>query len=266
MVEGALNVNSTSVKAWEMLLKSLRGKSVTYLNKSGSLNGVTKLGTKAVTGTPVGFGMVANSPNVGTTENVSRDDEWTGWRELSDTEILKLAEAIVKQVKLRGPFLSLSEFMNRRLDGSMPALATKGALQAALDDESVPINAKFRSSQHKIASSEIPGIAFPEALEGPAAYGSAAYVDQADLLRHMAEQLAPRGDTFVIRAYGDALDASGHVTARAWCEAVVQRLPEYVDADDESHVRQADLNREQNRMFGRKMQICGFRWMSMKEI
>jgi hypothetical protein len=52
---------------------------------------------------------------------------------LSDTEIDELAAAIVRQVKLRGPFLSLSEFVNRRLDPSDTALSAKGALQAALD-------------------------------------------------------------------------------------------------------------------------------------
>ena len=72
--------------------------------------------------------------------------------------------------------------------------------------------------------------AFPEALEGPVAYGSAAYVDQADILRNLGAQLTPRGDTFVVRAYGDSLDSAGKVQARAWCEAVVQRVPEYLQA------------------------------------
>jgi hypothetical protein len=107
---------------------------------------------------------------------------------------------------------------------------------------------------------------FPEALEGPVAYGSSAYIDQADLLRNFAAQLTPRGDTFVIRAYGDSLDATGQVVARAWCEAHVQRLPEYLDATDEPQVRQADLQSAVNRSFGRKFEIIGFRWLSQTEI
>jgi hypothetical protein len=108
--------------------------------------------------------------------------------------------------------------------------------------------------------------AFPEALEGPVAYGSAAYVDQADILRNFAAQLTPRGDTFVIRTYGDALDGNGSVVACAWCEAVVQRVPEYSDPADEAHVRQAGLKSTFNKAFGRKLEIVSFRWLNPDEV
>ncbi len=108
--------------------------------------------------------------------------------------------------------------------------------------------------------------AFREALAGPVAYGSAAYVDQADLLRSFAAQLTPRGDTFVIRSYGDALDASGNVVARAWCEAVVQRVPDYFDPADEPHLSQAELKSSANKTFGRKLEIVTFRWLNPDEV
>ena len=63
-------------------------------------------------------------------------------------------------------------------------------------------------------------------------------------MRQFAEQITPRGDTFVIRAYGDSIDAQGRVVARAWCEAIVQRSPDYVDKADESHVKAVDLRSE----------------------
>jgi hypothetical protein len=177
-----------------------------------------------------------------------------------------LAVAIVKQVKLRGPFLSLSEFINRKLDGTIPALATKGALQAALDDDDVSINANFRIPKRQLSSTDIPDVAFPEALDGPAAYGSAAYIDQADVLRNLSAQLTPRGDTFVIRTYGDSIDAKGKVVARAWCEAVVQRVPEYTDSIDPQETKQADLTSSANRDFGRKLKIRSFRWLNPSEV
>lgn len=149
-----------------------------------------------------------------------------------------------------------------------PALSVKGALQAALDDEDVSINAAFRTPAREFSEDEKASMnpAFPEALEGPVAYGSSAYVDQADVLRSFASQLTPRGDTFVIRSYGDSLDPDGNVLARAWCEAVVQRVPEYLDPSDEPHIKQADLQSETNKRFGRKLEIVGFRWLGPSEI
>jgi hypothetical protein len=108
--------------------------------------------------------------------------------------------------------------------------------------------------------------AFKDAAKGPAAYGSSAYVDQADVLRHFAEQITPRGDTFVIRTYGDSIDAQGNVVARAWCEAIVQRSPDYVDKSDDNHVKAAELQSAVNKRFGRSFQIISFRWLGGSEV
>jgi len=200
-------------------------------------------------------------------------EQWTGFRELTEIEIEELANAMVAQVKLRGPFLSLSEFINRRLDtNNADDMALKGALQAAIDDPAVSINGGFiNNSLREFTSTEttfMSGVAFPKALEGPIAYGSAAYVDQADLLKNFPAQLTPRGDTFVIRAYGDALDGPGqNVQARAWCEAVVQRVTEYVDpSSDEAYEKQSALVSEANKNFGRQFRVVSFRWLSASEI
>ena len=60
--------------------------------------------------------------------------------------------------------------------------------------------------------------------------GIPGYVIQSDLLKPIANTLSVRDDTFRIRAYGDSRDKSGNIVARAWCEAIVQRVPEYCDA------------------------------------
>jgi hypothetical protein len=169
----------------------------------------------------------------------------------------------------------MSEFVNRRLDSSnTEGTALKGALQAALDYDGVDgngpevtINKNFRDAS-RILDDEVKDIAFAfdDAAKGPAAYGSSAYVDQADVLRQFAEQLTPRGDTFVIRSYGDALDAKGKVVARAWCEAVVQRITDYVDVVDDNHTKTSDLISEANKQFGRNIQIVSFRWLNSSEI
>ncbi|BCX46305.1 hypothetical protein HAHE_02130 [Haloferula helveola] len=267
IVEGAFNVNSTSVDAWKVFLSSLRGKPVAYLDKEGSMNGGTELEeTSTSDGTPVnGFNVPAGRPIDRSPNDPSEPDQWLGARELSDQEIEELAEAMVRQVRERGPFLSLSEFVNRRLDSRNGELSAKGALQAALDDPKVSINQGFRNQKRELETGGMTP-AFREALEGPVAYGSAAYVDQADVLRHLGAQLTPRGDTFVIRTYGDSRDPSGKVQARAWCEAVVQRLPEYLDAEDQPETEQAELAVEANRQFGRKFELVSFRWLTPSEI
>jgi len=275
MVNGPFNINSTSVEAWKVLFSSMRGKPVPYKTPSDAINGRAQSVDSGVDGTPVGqFGLGGGRPYTGRQNNPNTPDQWTSMRELTDNEIEELAEAMVEQVKLRGPFLSLSEFVNRRLDSSNDEFAAKGALQAALDDDSVSINAAFRTNDREFSNSEVSamGGVFNEAAAGSPSYGSAAYVDQADILRNFAAQLTPRGDTFVIRCYGDSLDANGNVEARAWCEAVVQRLPDYVEplyqssTGDQAHTKYADLQSASNRIFGRKMEVVSFRWLHPSEI
>ena len=264
MVDGAFNVNSTSVDAWKVFLSSLKGKPVAYLDGGAAPK------EAGPDGTVVSPGSLPNAVPVKTADITSPNsppEQWKTGRELTDDEIEQLAVAVVKQVKLRGPFLSLSEFVNRRLDDSDLPLSLKGALQAALDDEDVDINANFRKSGRMLdnETATINGFEFPDAAKGPIAYGSAPYVDQADVLRHFSEQLTPRGDTFVIRTYGDSIDGNGNVAARAWCEAVVQRVPEYLDPADEAHEKQSELT-DANKVFGRHFKIISFRWLNSEEV
>ncbi|MEY3393949.1 MAG: hypothetical protein RL346_185, partial [Verrucomicrobiota bacterium] len=272
MVEGGFNINSTSVDAWKVLFSSLKGKPIAYLDGG-------KIPKEADTQNtvPIGMGALPNGLPATTelTEDARDPAAWKGLRGISDEEIDALAQAMVREVKKRGPFLSLSEFVNRRLDPSnTDGVALKGALQAALDYDGkdgkgpeVTINKNFRDSSRTL-DNEVSGISFPfqDAAKGPAAYGSSAYVDQADVLRQFAEQLTPRGDTFVIRTYGDALDPNGNVIARAWCEAVVQRTPNYIDEEDENHIKSAELKSDANKKFGRKIQTVSFRWLNASEI
>lgn len=272
MVEGPFNINSTSVEAWKVFFSSLKGKPIAYLD-GGSIPQEVDTGGEV----PVSMGALpAGLPASTADTSDPRDPEqWKGLRFISEDEIDALAQAMVREVKKRGPFLSLSEFVNRRLDPSnTDGTALKGALQAALDYDGsdnegpeVTINKNFRADFRKL-DDEVDGIgyAFPAAAEGPAAYGSSAYVDQADVLRQFAGQLTPRGDTFVIRTYGDAMDQNGNVLARAWCEAVVQRTPDYVDPTDDNHLKTSDLESDANKRFGRAIRIVSFRWLNASEI
>lgn len=262
MVEGQFNVNSTSVEAWKALFSSLRGESTVGIDTKGK----TKL--HEIAGSPAHSVRLPAGPPAATTADPANPNAWLGGRELSDKEIDQLARAMVAEVRKRGPFLSLSEFVNRRLDSSNRELSLKGALQAAIDAESVDINRAFRTPARSFSPAEINSMnpAFSEALKGPIAYGSSAYVDQADILSGLAEQLTPRGDTFVVRTYGDAMSPDGKVIARAVCEAVVQRLPEYIDGQDAAYLKQDELKSESNKRFGRRIEIISFCFLRPVEI
>ena len=58
-------------------------------------------------------------------------DPWNGFREITDLQIEALAKEIVVEVQARGPFQSLAEFVNRRVEDG--ELGLKGALQAAIE-------------------------------------------------------------------------------------------------------------------------------------
>jgi hypothetical protein len=89
---------------------------------------------------------------------------------------------------------------------------------------------------------------------------------QGDLLTGLAPIITARGDTYTIRSYGESRSANGTtVAARAWCEATVQRIPEYVDPTNVPEAIPQDLTAT-NKTFGRRFIITSFRWLEPSEI
>lgn len=253
LVDGAFNVNSTRVEAWKALLGSTR------------LTGYSD-------GTNVPFPRVLDAPGSAWRNGnpADGDDVWAGRRELTPEEIHQLATAIVEEVKLRGPFISLADFVNRRL--AEDETGRMGPLQAAI--ERAGLNSGLVSAYPLDNKKSLPDYRHPdnitdatrmEQMVKPAskAWGAPAWLTQADILQPLGPLLSARSDTFVIRAYGDATDASGNVIATAWCEAVVQRTPEPLDPDA------SGINPRLNGAagdFGRRFILTSFRWLEPGEI
>lgn len=260
MVAGGFNVNSTSVPAWTAMLASAHLKHPVVLDsRSSSGPGLEPEGKFVVSRFTMPNGPAAIDPG-------DEEQRWRGYRELSETEIRQLAEAIVRQVRRRGPFRSLGEFVNRRLE-EYDETSLYGALQAALEDPDVDVNASYRGFDITRKDFADASYAYPEAAEGSRYQGTPAYVTQADLLQSMAPVINARSDTFIIRAYGESLSRDGkEVLARAWCEAVVQRYPEYLVPTDDPEVRFSDLKEQVNRRFGRRFAIRSFRWIKPEEV
>lgn len=255
MVKGGFNVNSTSVAAWKALLSSSRGESLRVVDPL-STNAAE---TEQSQGTP--FSRV--SIPLGTSLENSGDlgSHYRGFRDLEDEEIQSLAEKMVEEVKKRGPFLSMSEFVNRQLNTDEPELSRRGAMQAAIDSSGVNDIVKAEGVDISTAPE---GMAFPEAAIGNTAMGTPGWLMQGDVLSALGPNLNVRGDTFLVRAYGESKSTGGQVRAQAWCEAVVQRVPDYVDSADEPQefppLSQANLD------FGRQFRVISFRWLSEDEL
>ena len=231
---------------------------------------------------------------------------------MSDAQIEGVASEITRQVRLRGPFLTLSHFVNRALvDVEISAeLGRCGALQAALDvganvfadpypDED---RVKLQTAADGSPSADMPGtdptrwpneagtwpavsrdenpgsvagivtdrgILTNEALrleQGSRSTGIPGWITQADLLQIIGPSLAVRSDTFRIRAYGESVDpTTSKTTAKAWCEAMVQRMPDYLDAVDPPEASGGHLS-ECNQRLGRRFYIISFRWLADDEI
>lgn len=260
-VDGMFNVNSTSVEAWKTLLAGLRDKSVATRGATGTETVVPG------TGIPVSslFAPDNQIAKGAALNDVVTSAQWVGRRVLTDDEITALAQAVVREVRKRGPFLSLADFINRR-PGSDKALAKSGAIQSALDARDVPINSAYNTgTRAATVAGPNRGFAFPEAEEGPAAFGIPGVVKQADILTPIAPYLSARSDTFLIRAYGDSVDSSGKVLARAWCEAEIQRDATFVDPSDAPEKAVTAVN-SINKVFGRRYQIVSFRWLTPDEV
>lgn len=258
LVNGGFNINSTSVQAWRAILYGHNGVATDPADPSNKKHPYSRFSAPAA----------GSQPN----------DTWLGYRILSDAQIDALANAIVAEIKTRGPSLSLAGFINRRLTADAAGL--KGPLQAAIDATSgagsingvAPFtDAAFQVTAYPpdIADAEQKTIYMggtdatqPSASRAAFAPG---YLTQADLLTALGPSLTARSDTFRIRTYGDTLNPStGSVEGRAWCEAIVQRLPDYVDSSVNAWAKPVAGSAADT--FGRRFKIVTFRWLSSDEI
>ena len=202
----------------------------------------------------------------------SRGDLW-GWRGVSTN--------IPIQVMERAPFMSVSNFVNRKVGGDtnndgvvnntdITTHHKKGAVESALENMWVK-DVLFRETGNTSGgvstdySKHSPLV--PSTTENTnTARGIPGDVTQADVIRNLAPRLTARSDTFRIRAYGEVRNASDNIIAMAMCEAVVQRLPEYVDSGNNEPWDEGNALNATNQKFGRRFEIRNFRWLDESEI
>ena len=285
---GAFNFNSANPRAWLAVLRGARfanGVNFAYLNASSGtgtsadstrnadpgpadavfyrfpqsaqetfeadepveidVGGTLQLSTYAASNTTTG-----TDPTVPSSANTHLFRR--GMRALSAAESVAFANAIATRVQAKlaasGPFRTAEEFLNPQplfMDGTG---RNRSLLEAAIED----VN-----------------------LNGTVGEFSSQWLTQADVMTALAPFLFPRSDTFVIRTYGDVLNpATSTATApvvegRAWCEAIVQRVPDYFNpAADDATIAPAALADPSglNQLYGRRFKVVSFRWLTRSDI
>jgi len=229
------------------------------------------------------YSRFLNPYNVKYTGRDATDEQmWKGYRQLTDEEILELAQEIVIEVKQRGPFISLADFVNRRLVDQSDRASSMGVLDAAIAH--VGLNDKFDSPPYLTSQVQSHDNNRPEWRLDPKkqssskAWGIPGFLTQGDLLESLAPAMTVRGDSFLIRAYGEARDEQGVIRAKAYLEAQVVRSVDYVDSSSNQanepmlmlkrssgELIEGDLT-EVNRKFGRRFKVESFRWLSPNEV
>ncbi len=300
VAQGAFNINSTSIPAWAALLSSTMGVDL----GSGGASSDTSLFNRFLV------------PSAGVFDN-STDDYYSasaygGYRRLAAEEIWDnrgtpfdysdddgLAVEIVNQIKARGPFLSLSDFVNRALISSAADtdnIGLAGALQTAIDllgintalgdasdslswiDPTVEMDLEWHYTNEgdrafdglsvenlnfwtRETASGVPILA--EGVQRNA--NSSGELTQADILSRIGAVIRPRSDYFTVRAKGITGNANDP-DAKAWCELTIQRVPDYVDNSANNPDDLFNSLVPSNQKFGRRFEIVSFRWLDESEI
>ncbi|MBC2594007.1 hypothetical protein H5P28_07005 [Ruficoccus amylovorans] len=231
---GAFNLNSTSTEAWQAVLGASRLS--IPVDGEGGLGGEAAGVNEAL---PVFYRLPfyaasVSEPAAGSEE--ASDPELacslagrTLDAGISESQLDYLSQGIVARIKARGPFLSMKDFIN------------SGIVQEAIEEVGV-----MRGEELKPINDGVPEL-------------SNLYLRQGDIISGLAPFAAVRSDTFIIRACGEASDLTGGEPARAWCEAVVRRLPEQMDGSDAMSATVAGG-------LGRRFELVSFRWLTPSEL
>jgi hypothetical protein len=266
---GAFNLNSTNVAAWAAVLRGVRFPSpqtFRYLSLSsstGTASGDTSVATVQSTNAQFfRFSQTAQetyqaeSGRADPAGSAARSELFRrGMRTLNAAETGALATKIVELITARhgeeGPFLSVSDFLAPHpryaaVDaegGEIP----RSLLEAAIAETGINTSVAEFDPEAKVQM-------------------HSQWLTQADVMTALAPGLFARSDTFTIRAYGEAHDQAGTPSATAVCEAVFQRLPDWVDPADPAVTAPAALTSQANRTQGRKFKLLAFRWLQPGEI
>ena len=261
---GAFNVNSTNVAAWAAVLRSVRfpATAFNYLDADVATGtapdtGETRASEQSGDARFFRFSHSAQetykaesglAAGAGNTSAANTHLFRQGMITLDATKVTALAAQIVALIRGRhaasGPFRSLAEFLSPAPDYLDAAGGQISILEKAIADAAINVDTAGNPIEF-----------------------SSQFLTQGDIMTALAPVLFPRSDTFVVRTYGEAVNpATGATEGKAWCEAIVQRTPDYFDPADDATVALADLTSEANKTYGRRFKVVSFRWLTRSDI
>jgi hypothetical protein len=293
---GAFNLNSTNPAAWRAVLRSVRfpaPRAFTYLNAAADTGTAGDDALATLSSSDARFfrfpqtaqetfkteAPVAVAEGETPTVVASTDLFRQGMKTLDGPMVAALAEKITALITIKqraenplgGPFRTVEEFISPSpLFASVDAEGIVGAprslLEAAIADAETSTGQKINTT-----------------TSGPIKFSSQ-YLTQADVMTALAPILFARSDTFLIRTYGEALNpTTTAVEGRAWCEALVQRTPEFFsdpannppdvaisafdapsNVDDPASAPTPEHTL--NKIYGRRFKVISFRWLTRSDI
>lgn len=252
-VDGAFNINSTSSSAWAATLGSIQLPDWEIANINDS-NGdlITSEPRRSVS---LGHSLLRFPQSAqevyhtGEKKNtVSPPTEYfrVGAKDSKSTVDpmpyaklgVQIAKRVSDRIKLFGPFISIESFLSPVEDAAFAHPKDPGRYLSVVEQAIIDV-----PEINQVDGEEI-------------WYHTSSFLSQADVMTALAPISTVRGDTFTIRALGEAaLDISGDSVATALCEARVQRIPITVDPNDSLRTPEPDG-------YGRRFIFSSIQWVN----
>ena len=259
LANNRFNINSTSVDAWAAVLSGLSLKDWHYPDYPEENTMLEQMGMLSLTRSRLftrfpqtlaqtfdELNAPSHARNGSQIENIAPPQFYRrGARHFDQAEIRALAEVVVAGIKQRGrPFFSMEQFLSAQPNS-----------QDSLLEHAIAAVLSINGRQFWDPRWETNGQRSPRAQHIPIDYFSPGFLTQADIMSAIGPSLAPRSDTFKIRAQSSLLNAAASAPITSTIEAIVQRTPEPL-------ANTSNSNGPQNRRF----RILSFKWLKPSEI
>ena len=262
LLTNRFNINSTSVSAWTAILGGLKVNNWPYIDETDDRADQNATVTVVSESRGPLFARFSHSLHETFDAPVAEGAPSAFYRRgarflrkdtvATNDELRPLAQQIVDRIKSRKiPFRSMEEFLQDPSIAAGLGTGNGSLIEEAIEAVFAPFG--IQEWDHSWQVNEVGGS--PPIVTD---HFSPGFLTQADILTAIGPMLAPRSDTFKIRARCQTLSPfdPDEVVGDATIEALVQRVPDPLDPD----------NDQINDSIDRKFKIVSVRWLTRDEI